>query len=88
MHGSGPAEDVSPLQAKAGQIERREIGDRLSSAASSTGRSAGRGRPLPAPDDRLRAITPLAASWSRGSDAWPSQVQAKAAESDAPSIGR
>src|SRR6185312_15055637 len=30
VHGSGPAEDVSPLQAKASQIERREIGDRLS----------------------------------------------------------
>jgi hypothetical protein len=30
MHGRGAAEDISPLQAKAGQIERREIGDRLS----------------------------------------------------------
>ena len=30
MDGRAPAKDVSPLQAKAGQIERCEIGDRLS----------------------------------------------------------
>ena len=45
-------------------------------SASSTGRSAGRGRPLPAPDDRLRAIRLLAVSWSRRSDAAP-QMQAR-----------
>jgi len=57
-------------------MERQRRRRRLPSA-SSTGRSAGKGRPLPAPDDRLRAITPLARSWSRGSDAWPSQMQAR-----------
>jgi hypothetical protein len=30
MEGSGPAKDVSPLQAKTGQIDRCKIGDRLS----------------------------------------------------------
>jgi hypothetical protein len=30
IEGSGPAKDVSPLQAKAGQIKHCEIGDRLS----------------------------------------------------------
>jgi hypothetical protein len=29
MEGSGSAKDVSPLQAKAGQIERCKIGNRL-----------------------------------------------------------
>ena len=30
MEGNGPAKDVSPLQAKTGQIERCEIGDHRS----------------------------------------------------------
>jgi hypothetical protein len=46
MEGSGPAKDVSPLQAKAGQIERCEIGDRRSELRLVDGSPRQRGQTL------------------------------------------